>query len=284
MDKWGALIFLIFFLIIIGPTIVRLFRGSQEPPPSNSKEPTPKYENLDKDKLSQGISEALIRLDSNESEKRKDLLIFLTRWHGSKQDLFNFLNNNLQSFEEEIGRYRFDKLFVPLNELKICNCKRVYNGNLICDPYNKKMPYDKRYIEDMIRDVKKGCQGNDPQEPSSKLGLFRAFLQRKINQAEVWLKNGNLDREKMTIWHKQLNQGILEALGSNIQERDINDYLFAMKQVIVAAKRYDNPTSGINLNNEMGHCIEFLRNIRELATHSGLLVETFDPENLKLCE
>ena len=90
-------------------------------------------------------------------ERRKDLITFLIKWCDSELSLFNFLNNNLQSIENEIGRYRFDKLSVPLKEMKLCNLKRGNNGNLICATINK-APYDKRYIEDMIRDVKKGCQ------------------------------------------------------------------------------------------------------------------------------
>ena len=90
-------------------------------------------------------------------EKRKDLIIFFKRWCESKLSLFDFLNNNLQSFEREIGTYRFDKLFVPLKEMRICNFKRGYNGNLICSTFND-APYDKTYIENIIRDVKRGCQ------------------------------------------------------------------------------------------------------------------------------
>ena len=90
-------------------------------------------------------------------QKRKDLITFLERWYESKLSLWDFLNNNLQSFEKKNVRYRFDKLFVPLKEMRICNFKRGYNGNLTCSTFND-VPYDKKYIGNIIRDVKRGCQ------------------------------------------------------------------------------------------------------------------------------
>jgi len=90
------------------------------------------------------------------NQTREDLLYFFEQWLQSELDLFDFMNKNWNAFEEKIGKYRCEKLFGPLKEMKICGFKRGYNDNLLIAPYRK--AYDKTYIESIMRGIQAGYQ------------------------------------------------------------------------------------------------------------------------------
>jgi len=89
-------------------------------------------------------------------QARNDLIDFFEKWLHSNLELLEFiLRFNFQLYEKEIGRYRFDRLSIPLREMKIYNFRRMPDGNLLGVKY-KNIPYDREYIESFTKDIRSG--------------------------------------------------------------------------------------------------------------------------------
>lgn len=92
----------------------------------------------------------------DKQKRRKEVISFLHKWLESEQEIFVFLNQNLNLFEKELGSYKFEKLFTTLSHIKICSFKRTYGGKYLCN-VNATIPAcDADYIQGLIGDVKKG--------------------------------------------------------------------------------------------------------------------------------
>ncbi len=86
---------------------------------------------------------------------RGNLMNFLRKIHESKYQTVPdslMYGGLIKSYEEEIGPYRFSKLYTGLDKIGIC---KFSESGSVCSPYHNKN-YTKKDIEQIIIDVRNG--------------------------------------------------------------------------------------------------------------------------------
>ena len=158
-------------------------------------------------------------------QARNDLIDFFEKWLHSNLELLEFiLRFNFQLYEKEIGRYRFDRLSIPLREMKIYNFRRMPDGNLLGVKY-KNIPYDREYIESFTKDIRSGIYDRYLQI-SDEIGSVSYNLNLQPSaESSGGLNKNNVERSIDGI----KNNKILEILERCVdEEEDVTDTLRAI--------------------------------------------------------